>query len=121
MGQEENKHDSLGKLPSNTAASAAGAPLQAALNPVSAGGLPCPAHCPAGPARPSSARELQLAWSGGLGRHAQGPEEREGRDLGRDDLENLPELQMAGRGQLRRCRPTPSWGGCRWRAKVMER
>lgn len=44
---------------------------------------------------------------------AWGEEERKGRNCGRVDLENLPELQIARPARLRRSKPTPSRGGCR--------
>lgn len=72
----------------------------------------CPAHCPAVPARPPSAPELRPARSGALRRHSPGAEAREGRDRCRVDLETLPEFHSQA-ARPRRCKPAPSWGGCR--------
>lgn len=96
------------EVPGNTAAAAAGAALQGRLKPGVTGGPALPT------ARSARTPVLRTrAAAGKVGRTVRGLEEREGRDFGRVDLENLSELQMARQGPAETLQTTPSWGGCR--------
>lgn len=96
------------KVPSNTAAAAAGAALQGRLKPGVTGGpaLPTAPQCPH-----AYSPHQSCSWQGRAHSPGTGGEGRKG--LGRVDLENLSELQMARQGPAETLQTTPTWGGCR--------